>query len=457
MSFTDKLQQIEQLKAAIEKHGKLSIDVLNKINYKFRLEWNYTSNSMEGNSLTRQETRSVMVGNITVEGKPIKDVLEMKGHDEVIGNIIKMGRGELNISEKKIKEIHAVIVHEEDPEKKKQIGVWKKDTNYLYNYKNERFDFVAPADVPERMHQLINWLNAERDKIQRDDKDALHPVELAFQFHLDYISIHPFYDGNGRTVRILTNLILISYGYPPIYVKENEKGPYYQYLADIQGYGGSPDLFYDFMAGLLIRSLRIVLDAIEGKDIEEPDDLLKEISLWKHQLSDKVEALPKSNAIIVDLYEKSLNPLLELFRDKMHRAFHDLFSHWTERGWFNNSNIAGSDKTMIDEEIRKISKTGDSKTDAFGNPIQEINSIGLDIDMLGFKKDGTNVFNEQARIQINFAPYLYSISATKITVEKLYEQFLTKDEQNDFANQAVREVFQRIKLRMKNPPLSDLV
>jgi hypothetical protein len=65
---------------------------------------------------------------------------------------------------------------------------------------------------------------------------------------------------------------LISYGYPPVYIRGNEKGLYYQYLADIQGYGGKPDLFYEFMYGLLIRSLQLVLDAAEGKNIEEPDE-----------------------------------------------------------------------------------------------------------------------------------------------------------------------------------------
>lgn len=262
MSLQDKLAHIDELQAKIDGYGKLPDDVLKKVNYKFRLEWNYTSNSMEGNSLTKSETRSVMIGNITVNGKPIKDVLEVKGHDEVITSIMKMGRGELNISEKRIKEIHTGIMHEENPEKKQYIGQWKKDQNYLYNYKNERFDFVAPADVPDRMHQLVNWVNTEKDKIVRNAKDALHPVMLALQFNLEYVTIHPFYDGNGRTSRILTNLILIAYGYPPIYIEEQERGIYYQYLADIQGYGGEPDLFFEFMAGLVVRSQEVILEAI---------------------------------------------------------------------------------------------------------------------------------------------------------------------------------------------------
>jgi Fic family protein len=264
MSFIEKLQEIEQLQNTIKQHGKIAADTLRKINYKFRLDWNYYSNLIEGNSLTMQETRSIMVGNVTVDGKPIKDVIEMKGHDDVISDILKIGKSELNLSEKRIKDIHKGIMHEENPEKKQHIGKWKADPNYLYNYKGERFDFTPPSDVPDEMHKLINWLNAEKEKIARKAKDALHPVELAFRFHLDYIFIHPFYDGNGRTVRIFTNLILISYGYPPVYVKDTERQVYYQYLGDIQGYGGESDLFNDFMAGLLLRSQQIILDELKA-------------------------------------------------------------------------------------------------------------------------------------------------------------------------------------------------
>jgi Fic family protein len=459
MSYTDKLDQIEKLKQAIEQHGKLATDVLNKINYKFRLEWNYTSNSMEGNSLTKQETRSVMVGNITVEGKPIKDVLEMKGHDEIIFNIIKMGKGELNISENRIKEIHKGIMHEEDAGKKHQIGIWKKVPNYLTNYKNERFDFIAPGEVHERMHQLINWLNTQKEKIQHGDKDALHPVQMAFQFHLDYITIHPFYDGNGRTVRILTNLILISYGYPPVYVKENEKGPYYQYLADIQGYGGAPDLFYEFMAGLLIRSLQIVLDAIEGKEIEEPDDVIKEISIWKQQLGKKdIEAQPKSNEKIVELYRSSLSKLFEKYRSKMNEAFHDLFASWEETEYVNNS----GQKTgtgYIDAQMDRISKPAFLKANDNGSQWgleNGVNTMMLTIGMSGFKKDGINAFNSSGHLQVEFHQFLYKIKSAATEIEKLYAEKLTDAEIEKLVTDNIKAIFKNIKLNMKNPPLSEL-
>ena len=136
MNLVQNLEKIELYRLQIEAYGNLSTDVLKQINYKFRLDWNYYSNSMEGNTLTEAETRSVMINNITVSGKPIKDVLEMQGHDNVITEILKIGKSQTRLSEKRIKEIHKAIMREDDPDKQKDIGVWKKEGNYLYNYKN---------------------------------------------------------------------------------------------------------------------------------------------------------------------------------------------------------------------------------------------------------------------------------------------------------------------------------
>ena len=83
-SLTDKLRAIEFHRRSIESHGKLPDEVLRKIEYKYRLECNYNSNKIEGGTLTKSETRSVMTGNITVEGKPLKDIREMQGHDEAM-------------------------------------------------------------------------------------------------------------------------------------------------------------------------------------------------------------------------------------------------------------------------------------------------------------------------------------------------------------------------------------
>ncbi|MGV2480585.1 UNVERIFIED_CONTAM: hypothetical protein IGO34_27730, partial [Salmonella enterica subsp. enterica serovar Weltevreden] len=91
MSLQPLLNPIDELQVAIEAAGKFDPEVLKKINYKFRFEWNYHSNAMEGNSLTKEETRSVMVNNMTVEGRSFKDVMEMKGHDQLISDLLKIG------------------------------------------------------------------------------------------------------------------------------------------------------------------------------------------------------------------------------------------------------------------------------------------------------------------------------------------------------------------------------
>jgi len=455
MSFEEKLMVIDQLKKQIAAHGPMDADVQKRINYKFRLEWNYNSNIMEGNSLTKQETRSVMVGNITVGGKPLKDMLEIKGHDEVVKDIMKIGAGELNISEARIKEIHKGIMYEEAPEDQKKIGLWKTQNNYLYNYRKERVDFVPFGEVKECMHLLINWLNAEKDKIIRGDKDIMHPVAMAFKFHLDYITIHPFYDGNGRTARIFTNLILIAYGYPPLYIKLDEKDRYYQYLADVQEYGGAPDLFYDFMADMLIRSLQIVLVGISGKPIEEPDDIDKEITMWKKEISSKwVHNQHRDNEVVYELYRMSIKNLFSLFEDK-HKQFYDLFGKMQIGHNINNNSRTTHefdafdwlDKQMVGirwkhetdfikpEEAHKVKP----KPDTFQN-------IYSQIILREYKYNLNNPFNIISKLEFDLQPHTYFIQHnSNVLLEKSYDKQVTDEEAQKIVSDAVKAVFNEIK------------
>jgi Fic family protein len=269
-TLPDRLAQLDTLRRRIEAHGPLAPEMLRRIEYHYRLECNYHSNRIEGGTLTKPETRSVMIGNITVHGKPLKDIREMDGHDKLMLEILHVGRGELTLSEKRIKDMHRALIVEDDPEKQDEVGAWKRHGNHIINYRREKFEFTPPSEVPEAMHALLNWLNAEADKIKRYDRKAMHPALLAFEFHLRFLTIHPFHDGNGRMARLLSNLILIAFGYPPFWVSEGgEKEAYNRYLSDVQAYGGDPDLLFEFLAGLVERSLQRTLDTIEGRDVEE--------------------------------------------------------------------------------------------------------------------------------------------------------------------------------------------
>jgi Fic family protein len=458
MALEETLRKIDELQSKINSHGKLSNDILNKINYKFRLDWNYHSNAMEGNSLTKEETRSVMINNITVEGKPLKDVIEIKGHDEIITSILKIGKGEQRISEKRIKEIHKAIMHEDDPKQAQKIGEWKTKENHIINYKGEKYDFTPPADVPEAIHQLLNWLNAKYDQVISNRKTAVYPL-LAFEFHLRYVTIHPFYDGNGRTSRILTNLILIMFGYPPVIVKVSDKDTYNRYLADIQGYGGNHDLFYEFMCKLLVKSQELVLTAIEGGDIDEPDDLDKKILLLEKELS----GIDSSNEMVdkfgpdvfLKIYDGWLTDLLNSVIPTIQK-FNKFFT-----GIKHSISIGLASTDFGDEDADRVIKILRAKMEGF---LYQYNPSSLvftfESNYGSFAKGGVKTFGCKFDVIIHFEYLNYSVLANEfkdnglngpmpIISNRPLSQPMTKEEINNFNKSFGETIFNFIDLCSK--------
>ena len=279
MALKELLDQIDELQARIGAAGPLSSGAKRRLDYRFRLDWNYHSNVMEGSSLTKQETRTIMLGILTLEAKPKKDVLEMSGHDELVSKLLGLSRGDLNLSEGRIKEIHKAIVVEEGQERKERVGRWKTNENYIINYRGERIDFTPPNDVPDAIHRLLDRTKAEIERIEANAREAQHPALLAFDFHRSYVSIHPFHDGNGRTARILSNVILMRFGFPPVIVKVDEKEAYNRIITEVQDYGAPTALFSAFMAERLIRSQQLALDIAEGKEVVDDDDISKRAAL----------------------------------------------------------------------------------------------------------------------------------------------------------------------------------
>jgi Fic family protein len=439
MSFSEKIKEIDSLKELIDGYGKLRNEVLSKINYKFRLDWNYYSNRMEGNTLTREETKSVMVDNIEVTGKPIKDIMEIKKHDEAIQSVLKMGKGELNISEKRIRELHAAIMYESEEEKKQKIGVWKTQPNEIINYRNEKFDFIPPGEVKEEVHKLLDWLNAESDKIKLRRENALHPVQIAFEFHTRYLTIHPFYDGNGRTARILMNIILIRNGYPPIYIKDTEKEVYYRHLADVQAYGADMKLLFNLMADYVIRSLRIVLNAIEGKEIEEPSDLDKKIALLETELN-VVDAENEirfhySKETFLTIYSSWITRFITLaipVIQKFNKFFTDTKHNISIRGSVYQQFV----DQPVPEIIGLLNKSISDNIERLDQYPQEFN---ISTFYGTFKKGGLNTFGCNYSIRITFEQIKYEVfvsefnedsnlSKEKKIHERLLHQPLTDEE-----------------------------
>jgi Fic family protein len=440
MALENCLKEIAELKARIDALGKLDNNTLTRINYKFRLDWNFNSNSIEGNTLTKAETNSVMLNNVTVEGKPLKDVLEMSGHNDVVSKIQNMAKGDINITENRIKEIHVGIMHEDDPEKKKEIGRWKTKANYLYNYKDERIDFTPPENVAGEMNSLINWLNNELDLVDKR-KSKLTILEIAAQLHLRFVTIHPFYDGNGRMSRILMNLVLIRYGYPPVIVKVEDKKQYGQYLAHAQEYEKNPVPFYEMMGALLIRSLERYFTGAKGEDISEPDDFDKELQQIDLKLkNNNAEVVKRNPELMAEVFTKSIRPLSDSLYEKL-IGFNRFFAEFTINIYSGSIGVSGTKET-VDQKLLEISKD------------IHANEITISYQWGGFNRAGANTFWMTTQFKIRLREFDYLINERqhpvyKEGIKKLYSQQLTKGEIDTIVGEITTTTLNDLKAQYK--------
>jgi len=277
-----------ELKQQLDALRPIDREQENKIMQKFRLDWNYHSNNLEGNSLTYGETKALLFFGVTAQGKPLKDHFEVTGHNEAINMVIDVVNGDYPLTQNFIRELHTLLLKESyqvdaqtpegNPTKKwVKVGEYKSSPNHVKTKTGEMFYFATPEETPSKMADLIDWYN---NRIEAAD---LNPILLAAEFHYKFIRIHPFDDGNGRTARILMNFILMKFGYPPVIIKTEDKQNYFAALrlADV----GEIEAFVNYIAINLVRSLEIMLAGARGKSIEEPDDIDKEIALLEKRLN----------------------------------------------------------------------------------------------------------------------------------------------------------------------------
>lgn len=321
------IQEINSLKSEIDKLRPISPEIENRIMQKFRLDWNYHSNNIEGNKLTYGETKTFLLHGITANGKPLKDHLDIKGHNDaliLLENIIKEER---DITENFIRELHVLILKEsyynksittngQIVERKIEIGKYKTQPNHVLTQTGLIHYFASPEETPAKMFDLVEWYK----KINNDIN--FHPLLTASLFHYKFISIHPFDDGNGRIARILMNLILMQNGFPPVIIKTEKKEEYYRALQAADG--GDENLFTEYIAEQLINSLDLYLKGAKGENIEEITDIDKQIDLLKAQLNGTKEKLILTNSQFYKIYEQIIKPLFKKIFNKLSK-FDELF------------------------------------------------------------------------------------------------------------------------------------
>jgi Fic family protein len=272
----DRKRQLDTLRPTLAQHDR------DRIFQKFRLDWNYHSNSIEGNSLTFGETVAFLMEGVTAKGKPLKDHLDLRGHNAAIDFLLALVKDDRGISESEIRELHRLILVEPykvDAEtaqglptsKTIQLGQYKTMPNHVRTATGAIHYYATPEDTPAKMQELMAW--------HHENRENLHPLVLAALFHHKFVAIHPFDDGNGRMTRLLTNLILMQAGFPVIVIKNDEKSAYYGVLS--QADSGVETPLLEFFAEHLLHSLDLYLRGANGEDIADEDDLDKEILLLK--------------------------------------------------------------------------------------------------------------------------------------------------------------------------------
>ena len=208
MELKELLDRVDAYQADIQRRRPLAPEEVRQLDAYYKIGTTYSSNALEGNSLTLIETKVLIEDGLTAGGKPIRDCYEVTGHAKAYDYMLKVARGgELTITESLIRELHHLFycgIDEKNAGRYRDVEVIITGTDYIP---------PVPQEIPALMQDFVVKLEMLKSEI--------HPVELAAYAHRRLVDIHPFIDGNGRTARLLMNLVLINKGYcivsiPPI-------------------------------------------------------------------------------------------------------------------------------------------------------------------------------------------------------------------------------------------------
>lgn len=203
------IASIEQKKARLDALRPLSAPALAQLQKHYDVDLTYTSNAIEGNTLTLRETAEVIEHGITVGGKSLRDHLEAVDHYEALLWMRELAAATTPVDDNVVCELHRRIVARSQPE---IAGIYSRNPRRIVGLS---VIFPNPAKIPDLMEQFGAWLGAAPDT-----------PDTAFEAHYRLVSIHPFADGNGRAARLLMNLVLIRGGYPPVAVRPEDRKAY---------------------------------------------------------------------------------------------------------------------------------------------------------------------------------------------------------------------------------------
>lgn len=248
MPYPNRITENSALQEKIRAHRPLDEYERNQLREYYRIGFTWSSNALEGNSLTESETKVVLEDGITIGGKPLKDHYEATGHSEAY-NLLYQLAGNQEITEENIRELHRLFYYRIDT----AVAGTYRTRNVIIT--GTDFTPPAPTALPFAMQEFIASLPQMQQR---------HPVEYAALLHLNLATIHPFVDGNGRTARLLMNLALLQSGYPVTIIPPVIRA---DYIAALQASNkGDNAPFINFITCCVWESQKEYLRLLESLD-----------------------------------------------------------------------------------------------------------------------------------------------------------------------------------------------
>jgi len=444
-------EKIESLQAELQKLQPLKREDDERLWKKFRLEWNYNSNHMEGNTLTYGHTELLLIFDKVGGDYSGREIEEMKAHDVAIKMVVELAKdNERDLTENFIRQLNEIIlvrpywkeaITNDGQQTRREItpGEYKKFPNSVRLENGEIFQYASPQETPAMMNDLMAFYKTT------SDEGVAHPLWLAAMLHYKFVRIHPFDDGNGRVARLIMNYVLMKNNFPPVIIKDADKKKYITALNKADA--GDLEAFVNYIGEQLVWSQEISIKAAKGEGIEEPDDVDKEVSLWKKQFKgNKANVMAKSDAQIHELYYHGIKQMYEIFIEKT-KQFDELFVSKHIQGYVNNGSSGQSGFEYLENAIERWGQLDQNER----TKTNEFNNLSLQIQFNGFNKDGINAFNIYISLTIEFLPYVYQIKFNSgVVKENLYSEFVDTETARSIVSHCVKNAFDNIKSQIKS-------
>ncbi|MDP2159633.1 MAG: Fic family protein [Flavobacterium sp.] len=250
--FQSTFERLYDKLAVLQQSRPLPAIALRKIKESLTIEWTYNSNSIEGNTLTLRETQMVLQEGITIKGKSLREHFEAKNHEKAIDYLYTLVDEKYVLRSIDILSLHGLVLRMIEDDFAGRIrngGVRITGANFVP---------TNATKVSDLLDELIDFVNT--------NPLGLNDIELATVFHHKLVWIHPFFDGNGRTVRLAMNLLLMRKGFPPAIILKNDRKKYYEALN--QANQGNYQKLILLMSQALERTLNIYLSSLPDNDYD---------------------------------------------------------------------------------------------------------------------------------------------------------------------------------------------